>query len=272
MDISLVSTKLGPSGFTLSPEEASGMEVAMIQRQMEEKMGSKLQFWGKLIGEEQDYLLAYSLTPAFGFPSKKFYFCTTANFTLKQLPELSEEYITKSKGVSGRFRGDPSFPLEEPPEDAPEAEEGVEVESFREIHRLAHTVATIDHDVAVVPVGAFIADAAKQIIVNKAYSGLSYGASGALRSYFHFRKAESPLAVASLEKPGLARPGDIFDAIEDDKPAGTWSVTYDSSNTTACVRSFYWPGYFFFQTVGAAEYGGVYFGNGLPNKDLAFGL
>ena len=139
----------------------------MIVPRNTEKMSSKLLFWGKLSGEEQDYLLAYSLTPAFGFPVKKFYFCTTAEFTLKQLPELSEEYITKSKGVTGRFRGDPSFPLEEPPEDAPDAEEGVEVESFREIHRLAYTVATIDHDVAVVPVGAFIADAAKQIIPNK---------------------------------------------------------------------------------------------------------
>lgn len=35
----MVSTKLGPSGFTLSPEEASGMEVAMIQRQMEGEWG-----------------------------------------------------------------------------------------------------------------------------------------------------------------------------------------------------------------------------------------
>ena len=120
--------------------------------------------------------------------------------------------------------------------------------------------------------GSYIADAAKQIIQNKAYSGLSYGAAGALRSYCHFRKAESPLAVASLEKPGLARPGDIFDSIEDDKPSGCWSVAYNSSNTSAYLRSFFWPGYFFFQTVGSSEYGGVYFGNGLPNKDLAFAL
>ena len=77
---------------------------------------------------------------------------------------------------------------------------------------------------------------------------------------------------AAYYHPLLKHEANTIDAIEDDKPTGTWSVTYDSSNTTACVKSFYWPGYFFFQTVGAAEYGGVYFGNGMPNKELAFGL
>ena len=67
-------------------------------------MSNKLQFWGKLMGDEQDYLIAYGLAPAFGFPKKKFYFCTTSNFTLKQLPELSEEYVKKSLAVGGRFK------------------------------------------------------------------------------------------------------------------------------------------------------------------------
>jgi radial spoke head protein 9 len=236
-----------------------------------EKMSSPLSFWGKLMGDEQDYLVAYALAPAFGFPTKKFYFCTTSNFTLKQMPELSEEYAGKAAAVTGRFKGDPSFPLEEPPEESPDDEEGT-TESFREIHRLSYTVGLIDHDVSIVPVGSFIADAAKQIIKNKSFEGLSYGAAGALRSYVHFRKAESPIAIASVEKPGLSRPGDIFDSITDDKPAGAWSVNYSSSNTSSYLRSMYWPGYFFFQTVGKPEYGGVYFGNGIPNKDLAFGL
>ena len=192
----------------------------MIQRQQEEKMSERLYFWGRIIGEENDYLIAYALVKAFGFPEKKFFFCTTQNFTLKQLPALSEEYVNKSNATTGRFRGDPSFPLEEPAEPEPDAEEGAEVESFREIHRLANTVATIDHDVAVIPKGSFIADAAHQIIKNKAFEGLSYAAAGDLRSYLHFRKAESPLAVAALEKPGLPAAGDVFDPITSDKPNG----------------------------------------------------
>ena len=214
----------------------------------------------------------YALSPSFGFPQKKFFFCTTQNFTLKQLPALTADYVSKSKSVTGRFRGDPSFPLEEPPEPEPDAEEGVEVESFREIHRLANTIIDIDHDVAVIPKGAFMADAAHQIIKNKAYDGLSYAAAGDLRSYLHFRKAESPLAVAALEKPGLPSAEAVFDQITNDKPKGAWNVNYDSSSSSAYLRSTYWPGYFMYQTIGCGEYGGVYFGNGQPNRDLAFAL
>jgi len=266
-----VSTRLGPSGLTLAPDELAGLEVAMLERQMEEKMPSPLKFWGKVNGSGGDYLIAYSITPSYSFPEKKFYFCTSDNFTLKQLPPPSK-YADKCAAVTGLFKGDPSFPLEEPPEEAPEAEEGVEVESFREIHRLSHTISRIDHDVAVVPVGSWIADASKSIIANKSYAGLSHAAAGELRNYAHFRSAESPMAIASLEKPGLARPGDIFDGIASDKPAGCWSVGYNESATAANLKSLYWPGYFFFQCVGSGEFGGVYMGNGQANLDLAFAL
>ena len=255
-----------------TPSIANSLQVAMIQRQQEEKMPTPLSFWGRVIGEENDYLIAFALSAGYGFPNKKFYFCTNQNFTLKQLPELNEEYVKKSEGVGGRFRGDPSFPLEEPQDPEPDAEEGAEVESFREIHRLANTVRTIDHDVAVIPKGSYIADAAHQIIKNKGYEGLSYAAAGDLRNYLHFRKAESAFAVAALEKPGLPAAGDVFDPITADKPAGAWNINYDGSNTSAYLRSTYWPGYFLYQTIGSADFGGVYFGNGQPNRDLAFGL
>jgi len=243
----------------------------MLERQSSEKLATAFKFWGKISGTTGDYLVAYVTVAGFAFPEKKFYYCTNENFNLKQLPP-PDKYADKCKEVTGLFKGDPSFPLEEPPEEAPEAEEGVEVESFREIHRLAYTVAKIDHDVAIVPVNSWIASAAKAIVQNKSYPGLSYSAAGELRNYMHFRKAESPLAVASLEKPGLARNGDIFDGIESDKPKGCWSVQYDGSGTSANVRSLYWPGYFFFQTCGSAEYGSVYMGNGQANQDLAFAL
>jgi radial spoke head protein 9 len=187
-------------------------------------------------------------------------------------PLRSSRYADKCAAVSGLFKGDPSFPLEEPPEEAPDAEEGVEVESFREIHRLSWTVARIDHDVSVVPVNSWIASAAKSIVENKSYTGLSHGAAGELRNYLHFRAAESPLAQVSLEKPGLSRAGDIFDPLDADKPKGCWTISYNDSATAANLKSLYWPGYFFFQTIGVGEYGGVYMGNGQPNTDLAFAL
>jgi len=80
------------------------------------------------------------------------------------------------------------------------------------------------------------------------------------------------LAVAALEKPGLPAAGGVFDPITADKPNGVWNINYDGSSTSAYLRSTYWPGYFLYQTIGSSDFGGVYFGNGQPNKDLAFGL
>jgi hypothetical protein len=58
----------------------------MIERQTSEKLGSSLKFWGKVMGQGGDYLIAYSISESFAFPTKKFYYCTGENFTLKQLP------------------------------------------------------------------------------------------------------------------------------------------------------------------------------------------
>lgn len=58
---------------------------------------------------------------------------------LKQLPDLTEDYISKAKAINSRFKGDPSFPLEGGTE-AEEGEENPTNEKFREIHRLTYTV------------------------------------------------------------------------------------------------------------------------------------
>jgi hypothetical protein len=97
MDINNIHN-LGPSGYTLSMEEKAAMSISMLQRsrevaidnsgcrhhtsshsssldfsQLQENLG-KLMFWGKLLGETNDYLIAYALIPSNGFPSKKFFY------------------------------------------------------------------------------------------------------------------------------------------------------------------------------------------------------
>ena len=130
----------------------------------------------------------------------------------------------------------------------------------RRADRISH-LRSIDHDAAVLPKGAFIVDASHAVSKNKAYPGLSYEAAGNMANYFHFRKPESARASAGLEKPGIVRAGDFMDPIAEDSPAGVWSLSYDTSSQIACLRSFYWPGYFFYHVIESPEYGGVYFGD-----------
>lgn len=67
--------RLGPViNSTLNPEEHSGLEVAMLQRKLQENLNGKMFFWGKIYGNTQDYLIVYNINPFSEFPVKKFYF------------------------------------------------------------------------------------------------------------------------------------------------------------------------------------------------------
>lgn len=67
--------RIGPVlGFCLNVEETSGLEVAMLQRQLQENLPGRMFFWGKINGTTQDYLLAYNVDDFAEFPDRKFYF------------------------------------------------------------------------------------------------------------------------------------------------------------------------------------------------------
>lgn len=67
--------RLGPLlAATLTPEEFSGLEVAMLQRKLQENLTGKMLFWGKIYGTTQDYFIVYNINPFDEFPEKKFYF------------------------------------------------------------------------------------------------------------------------------------------------------------------------------------------------------
>lgn len=275
MDLESVQ-RLGPTGNTLTLEERAGLKVAFMQRMREENLPTKLQFWGKVMGVENDYLVAVYLLPTDGFPIKKYYYCTSGDFVLRQLPELNDEYARLAAAVPGRFKGDPSLPLDGKGDDEeapPAEEEGAvvkEVERFRELHRLSYAVRRIDHDCALVPQGALLVDASHKVSVNRAFEGLSFASAAELRAYYHFRRPENAQALAALERPGMVRPADFLDGLVRDRPVGVWTASLAEGGALALVRCAFWPGYAFVHVVGSAEFGGAYFGNGLPNADIAF--
>ena len=60
------------SGLTLNVEERSGLDLAMRKRQLDEHLETVL-FWGKISGQEADYLIVYGYPPSTEFPRKQFY-------------------------------------------------------------------------------------------------------------------------------------------------------------------------------------------------------
>jgi len=195
------------------------------------------------------------------------------------MPTVPEEWAKMSAAITIPFRGEPSLPLTadggaaEADAENPDADpDAPPPERFREVHRLAATVAVIDRDAAVLPRGAFVVDASHTVGKNKGFEGLTYEAAGTLANYYHFRSPLSSRAKAALAKPGLVRPSDFMDPCSEDSPKGVWALSYDPSGTQIALRNLYWTGYFFFHVVDSPDYGGVYFGDGLPNLDLAFML
>jgi len=259
--------KLNSSGLCLSVEEKAGLEIAMVQRTNDEGF-SQLYFWGKIQGTGEDYLICYGLLPSYDYPQKKFYFCTSSNYVLQQMPVIDAETTEKAEAVEGMFSGEPDKPLEEIPEDAEDPEAAAKA-VFREEHRLAQTVLAIDFDTATCPKSAFLVAPSHQVVRNVAFEGLNYAAAGQLSSYYHLRAATSAEPKAALDKPGLVRSTDFLDGLSSD-PASSWSLQFNSSKTCSSLRSLIWPGYFFFHKIGSSQYGGAYFGTGQKNTDIAF--
>jgi hypothetical protein len=74
MELHNIERTGGFSGMGLNIEEISGLEVAMLQRKLEENLPGKMYFWGKVFGSTQDYLIIHNIDPYAVFPEKKYYF------------------------------------------------------------------------------------------------------------------------------------------------------------------------------------------------------
>ena len=144
--------RLAPlSGYVLNPEELAGLEMAMLSTKLLENLNNNLDFWGKIFGKTQDYLIVQYVNNFAEFPAKKFYFCTSSDYTLRAVPPITEDYALKAKTLLSQFEGDPSFfkyteadeeeePEEVPNEDEEEAEKPKLDTKFREIHRLSYVI------------------------------------------------------------------------------------------------------------------------------------
>eukprot|EP01138_Halocafeteria_seosinensis_P016504 gb/GECG01016835.1/.p1 GENE.gb/GECG01016835.1/~~gb/GECG01016835.1/.p1 ORF type:complete len:301 (+),score=57.74 gb/GECG01016835.1/:1-903(+) len=284
------------SGRTLNVEERAGLETAMAERRLDERLVD-IKFWGKIDGLEKDYLIVYGLKRSQEHPQKQLYFCTTGNFQLQQLPELDEEYRNKAKAIKGPFKGDPTdlYGEEEEEEEGEEGEEEEEDEEkpleskypdsddedeenkqkqkkpkFSEMHRLSYVVGAIDYSTAVVPRGAYIVTATHHIVENTSFQGLTLSEAESLGNYYHFRYPENTKRKSILEKRGMVESTDFLDPLSEDTPNGVWCLQTNLNRGHAVLRSLEYPGYFFFHTIGTKDYGGAYFGDGQPNKDLPF--
>lgn len=74
MDLNCLPKLAAVGGNTLNVEEIAGLEVAMMQRKLEENLSGKFQFWGKIFGATQDYLIVQCMEIFGEFPEYKYFY------------------------------------------------------------------------------------------------------------------------------------------------------------------------------------------------------
>ncbi|CAE8713977.1 unnamed protein product [Polarella glacialis] len=231
--------------------------------------------WGKILGKESDYYIAYGLRDSkMEFPSKCWYY-SGEDFEFSALPGLTEEVgeHIASLGLVGAVTGNPSATIE------PSAYEGAENEApvafqgpkLTELERLALLVQEIDFDTAVVPKGAFALNEAQAVVPSSAFQGLESSKATHLESYVHFRPPASVASLKAYAQSDAHFYANFLDSLGGDLPKGCWAIRQDPSGAgPVSLRSLSWPGYVAFHVPGTSKFGGLYCGHALKNNDLPF--
>ena len=149
------------------------------------------------------------------FPEKKFFWCSSGNFSFSEMPQLNEQHAEAVDKMNGGFSGEHDKVLisvekkeeggeegkeeggeEAKPKDenASESEEEdavkVEPKNLTELDRLAFVVRAIENDAHVVPHGAFKLTPVHEVRRNEAFKGLRKEHALDVLSYFHFRNVQ----------------------------------------------------------------------------------
>jgi len=261
---------VGGSGVILSPEQKASLQTSLVIQLNNQKF-SRVQYWGKIIGIQADYFIAQGFISDHHAEKKCLYSKDCIRWGLLNPP--TAETLSKARLIRGRFTGDPSFPAEHVRRvESSDGEITEEVITLKEEDRLAAVVAEIDHDVMVVPRGAYVKAPTGDVNPSRHFEGLSPLEAIQLRNYQHFRKAERLFDKTILERADLDPTIDFMDSVENDVPRGSWSVQQERGNGLVSIRSLLWPGYFFYHVPETRQYGSVYVGTGEKNIDLPFML
>ena len=241
---------------------------------------------------KRDYYIAIGLTykDKYEFPDKKFFYCLN-DFVFAELPELFQTHNEHTDKFNSYFTGDPLtvlVPLEKKEEeekhddekkdelkkDDEEIEKPIPIpqKDFKEINRLSFVVKAIENDNHLVPEGAYKLNSIHEVRRNQNFNGLHMVDLINPKKYLHFRNAQLSDAKNVLKKVDAVYYSNFLDSIESDTPLGVWSMQIDNTGTKAQIKSFLWPGYAAYHIASTNKHSGVYIGNGIKNKDLAFML
>lgn len=258
-------------GVELNQSQKSALETSLVIVKVNHKF-SEIRFWGKISGIKEDYFIVYGINKDELNGRKFFYSLNCLDWLLLQNP--SDDSMTKSEVIRGRFIGDPSYEYEHVDVqrigEGEDAQDEETVFTIKEEERLAAIVTRITNEF-IVPRGAYIKDPNGRVFKNHSFYGMSENDVEHLSSWFHFR-TERKLNTPKVSELADVDPAiDFMDTIEFDIPVGVWSVQSERG-VNSLLRNLNWIGLISYAVPNTRLNGCCYFGTGEPNYDLPFML
>jgi len=263
-------SKISGLGVGLNQTQQSALDTSVIIAQANHKF-TAVRFWGKISGIKEDYFIVYGINKDELSGRKFLYSLNCIDWHLLQDP--SEDSLTKSEVIRGRFIGDPSYEYEhvnvERIGEGEDAHDEETIFTIKEEERLAAVVYNITNEF-IVPRRAFMKSSEGLVSKNPSYNGLNDEETAHMSNWFHFKSKHTK--VQTVKQLAHVDPAiDFMDTIEDDIPVGIWSIQNDRGiNVT--LRNLKWIGLIAYAVPNCTRYGCAYFGTGEPNYDLPFML
>ena len=264
----------------LSTDEIIKLQTTLDQLKCDIKSDEML-FWGKIIGAEKDYYISLALyyKGYNKFPKKKFYFCSSSNFSFSELPEIQKHHLKEFSKYNTYFIGNPDIILQKftnnnkiniDEQIGDTFKPNLKLKNLTESDRLSFVVRSIDHDCSVVPLRGFKMLPINEIRRNDLFEGLSSEEIGKLENYFHFRKIESQNKKDMIDMGKAVFDFSFLDCLCEDELKCGWSIQTDLAKSVSNIRSIVWPGYYAYHKSNCDLFGGVYIGFGIKNVDIPF--
>lgn len=258
-------------GETLSPEEQTILQSCIPILATQNKV-QDLQFWGKVCGTTNDYVVAVGYKTS--LLHDKIFLATSDVMggvgTWFQLDSLDAQTSAQCGTIRGRFSGIASkeYIVESSSEGA-DGEDGGDTQSINESTRLAYIVSTIDTDTHIIPRGVLMQQPQGEVYINKAFEGLNGEDSKQVGSYVYRRSPQSRTAQMLIADKGADKSTDFLDRLSD-IPEQHWVLR--DNGIMISLRNLYWPGSVAYHKPMSSTYGFSYFGTGEPTTDLGFAL
>ena len=233
----------------LSISQCERMKIACSLKLLQNQMKSEaMYFFGKVLGTENDYYLAFSTEPDKYLPCVFFCSQDCVNwFSITTVDkETREEIIPVKTPLTGVLTTELTLPSGR---------------IVSEEQRLAAFVADIWRNCILIPRSFVLQTALGQVLKNPIWDGLPINQYRKLNNIKHWRISKKKLTPfeKSLTNPAF----DFMDKLDD---LSQWAYDFGGENDEIKMRSLRWPGFEFY--IRGKTFANMYFGNGLAEVNV----